>query len=389
MNCPICEKNNTEQIFKKLKNSVSSDSILIDKEISNVICKLCGHIFNEFGSRNQAIEFFTTDYKLHEETENAEFKFFSDGISKTHQDIRMSLLENNLELQSSGKILDIGCGKGNFLSAFSKKFPKWELYGIEISKSACEIAKKTISKLNIHQGHFTKEIFGDKKFDLIVSHGVIEHLETPNIFLKHASSKLENNGLFFFEVPNFKLNPSDLYTFDHLSHFTKETFQNLLNKNGIKAVQILDDEEKISLYSICKKSNDNSLIKNHYSFMKKISDEHIKFNESFMETYETVCKKFKNIGVFGLGLIGLAGIQNSKLKKNQIKFFFDENDLLIGTKKLGIEILGLNSLKNHKSLPIVLSASPCYLSAMSKKLEKIGVEFFVPKNYQYYKKYFL
>ena len=39
MNCPICEKNKTEQIYKKLKNSISSDSILIDKEISKE--KLC------------------------------------------------------------------------------------------------------------------------------------------------------------------------------------------------------------------------------------------------------------------------------------------------------------------------------------------------------------
>jgi 2-polyprenyl-3-methyl-5-hydroxy-6-metoxy-1,4-benzoquinol methylase len=389
MQCTICKNNDFEQVYRILENSITSDSLFIDKKISNLICKSCGHVFNEYGSRNETIDFFSTKYKLHEETKDAEFKFFSnDGKSITHQDIRLSLLKNNTQLPITGKILDLGCGKGNFLSAFSKKYPHWEIYGVEISDSACNIAKNNISKLHLHQGHFTKKVFNNLEFDLIVSHGVLEHLEHPDFFLKDASSKLKKDGLFFFEVPNFKLNPSDLYTFDHLSHFTKETFENLLNTNHIQIIKIFDSMTQISLYSICKHTKEEIPFKNYYSFMKNLVDDHIKFNESFFNLYESICKKFKNIGIFGLGLIGLSAIQNSKLHKNQIKLFFDENDLLVGTKKLGIKIIHLNDLQYYESLPITISASPCYIFNMITKLKQFKIKFFVPDEYQYYKKYF-
>ena len=68
MNCPICHSLNNEQVYKKLSQSITSDSELVNFPISNVICFDCGNVFNETGARNQVNKFYADDYKLHEET---------------------------------------------------------------------------------------------------------------------------------------------------------------------------------------------------------------------------------------------------------------------------------------------------------------------------------
>ena len=71
MNCPICDYDKIEQVYPKLAQSVTSDSKLVKCEVSNVICKNCGNIFNQKGSRNQVLEFYKNDYKLMDSSSNA------------------------------------------------------------------------------------------------------------------------------------------------------------------------------------------------------------------------------------------------------------------------------------------------------------------------------
>jgi len=387
MNCPICNSEKNDNAYKKLNCSVTSDSLLIDKEVSNLICQNCGNVFNESGARYSVSSFYEENYQLHEETEKAEFKYFSNGKIITHQDLRLNILNSIIKLPERGKLLDIGCGKGNFLAAFGQKFSMWELNGIEKSKSAVSFAKKILPNANINEGFFNEQNYNEK-FDFIVAQGVLEHLEDPNQFLKSLTNVLKEDGILFFEVPNFKLNSADLFTYDHLSHFSKETLENLFAINGISIIKFVESDERIPLYSICKKSQTIKKIQNYYSMMKSLLNDHIQFNESVFKTYKDVSNQNDQIGVFGLGEIGLAGIQNGILPKNKIAYFFDENDLLVGSKKLGIEILHLTEVKNHPNLPIVLSISPCYFDNVLKKLEKFRVNYTAPNNYNYYKKYF-
>lgn len=386
MNCPICNSINHKQVFKKLTKGITSDSNFIDGEISNVICTTCGHVFNETGARNDVVSFYTESYRLMDLSPEAEFKFYSDEGSISYSDWRLNILVENYSLGKTGKILDIGCGKGNFLQRFSKKFPNWILYGIEASENALKFAKKKLSTAQFYEGLFTHDPFGEK-FDLIVSLGVIEHLEDPNSFLQLAKSCLKENGIFLFDIPNFKLNPADFYIFDHLNHFTNETLQNLLKKNNLEVIQIIESENRVPMFIICKKNNKLNELVNYYHFMNKLCEKHIEFNESLMDTYHNVNEKFDKIAVFGLGIMIWAGIQNNKIQKNKIISFFDENDFLIGKEKNGIKIKSIDEIINYKKYPIVFSLSPCYIENVSKKFNKLEVNCILPSNYNYYKKF--
>lgn len=386
MKCPICQSEKHEQVHIPLNQSITSDSDMIDKKISNQICTRCGNIFNESGSRNTVASFYSDSYKLMDQSSEAETKFFSDRINISHSKMMLNILMENVFLPKQGSVIDIGCGKGNFLFEFSKVKPKWKLNGIEISKNALIHARQKLPQADLQEGLFKNDF--DKKFNLVIALNVLEHLENPLDFLKDVVSILEDNGNVLLDVPNFKVNPADLFVYDHLIHFTKETLENLLTMSGLKIVKIIESENRVPLFAICTKSTKKEEILNHYSLMKNISNEHIKFNDSMLSIYEKSSTKYEKIGVVGLGLMVWVGIQTTKIQKEKIANFFDENEFLIDKKILGIEVKHLNTLSSHTNLPLVLSLSPCYFDMIINKVSAFNNHISFPKNYNYYKKYF-
>lgn len=76
------------------------------------------------------------------------------------------------------KILDVGCGNGNHVVFFAEQ--GFEVYGIDISKEAIEIgnawlAKKGL-KADLRVGDIEKIPFEDEYFDVVISHGVLDHI---------------------------------------------------------------------------------------------------------------------------------------------------------------------------------------------------------------------
>lgn len=92
-----------------------------------------------------------------------------------------------------GKILDIGCSGGQFLSVFDSK--NWDRQGVEIDKDAAEFAEKEFG-IPVKIGYFPDLSF-QEKFDLVVIRGVIEHFSDPITVLKKCSEVLKPNGYLF------------------------------------------------------------------------------------------------------------------------------------------------------------------------------------------------
>ena len=43
---------------------------------------------------------------------------------------------------------------------------------------------------------------------------------------------LKDNGYLYIGVPNFRNNPADIYTYDHLSRFTPSVIKQLFSSSG-------------------------------------------------------------------------------------------------------------------------------------------------------------
>lgn len=144
---------------------------------------------------------------------------------------------NYLNRKEGGKILDIGCGLGYFLSALDDQ---WEKFGLETSDDSINFIKKNFEHLDVYKGTLENNDLNKQiKFDVIFFYHVIEHLEKPLQALDTISSMLKKNGLLILGTPNnssicskiFKnrfrlLGPEHIFLTNH-----KQMKKILINKN--------------------------------------------------------------------------------------------------------------------------------------------------------------
>lgn len=145
---------------------------------------------------------------------------------------------------SSGKLLDVGCNGGFFLSALGEKF---ERYGTELDSKAVEYAQKTYPDFgnNVFQGSIEDTNFGEEEFDAITMRGLFEHVSNPNRVLNHAVKMMKQGGyLYLCATPNGKSLCADIYRenwtlfhpVQHLWHFSPDNLATLFQKYGLKPV---------------------------------------------------------------------------------------------------------------------------------------------------------
>lgn len=204
-------------------------------------------------------------------------EFYKSENYISHTDSRKSLFEkvyqklklynirykfSKLNHKENGKkLLDIGCGTGDFLQFAQKKGLK--VFGIEPNQKAIEIAKNKIGR----EGEFFDELSDtDETFDSITLWHVLEHIPDLNRTLIEIKSKLKSEGELIIAVPNYKSFDAKFYqsfwaAYDvprHLWHFSPEDFDRLMNHHGMKIVNkypLLLDSFYVSLLSEKYKGN--------------------------------------------------------------------------------------------------------------------------------------
>ena len=104
---------------------------------------------------------------------------------------KKSFLENNkhivnfLRKSKPGKIIDIGCGLGWFMSSINSK---WDKYGIDVSEFAIKNAAKYCKAEQIEIEKFITKPKYKSKFDYIIFSHVVEHLKNPIFVIKNLKN---------------------------------------------------------------------------------------------------------------------------------------------------------------------------------------------------------
>ena len=180
--CPICE------------STKYSPKFIIDY-FEYRECSKCKCVYNSPRVKSEILK---QMYK------SGEYKKYFKDLTISGQKLRKSVIDERKYKQisaffeSSGKILDIGCGTGSFLKVCEEN--SWEVYGIDPSETATNTAF-TKYGLKIEQNYF-EDYITSHKFDCITFWGQLEHVNNPMKLIKKAASLLTDNGILQFEVPS-------------------------------------------------------------------------------------------------------------------------------------------------------------------------------------------
>ena len=115
------------------------------------------------------------------ETWKGQGKEFYDELFRATPLIHEDFLSYMKTKNNIKTVIEIGCGAGVYPINHSYLFKNMEYTGIDISGSAIDFCKKN-STFEFHAGDFLKMDF-HKKYDLVFSHSVIDHVYDIDLFL--------------------------------------------------------------------------------------------------------------------------------------------------------------------------------------------------------------
>ncbi len=149
-----------------------------------------------------------------------------------------------LPRSSKGRLLDIGCGRGDFI--LRARESGWMVEGIDLIEWVHH------ADLPIRVGDFLEMEFPDDCYDVITAWAILEHLPRPSLFFKRISHFLSNRGTFLFTVPNFTaLGMKKSCTEDiprHLSLFSQKSVFRHVSAVGLKVVKIYHNARLYTCY---------------------------------------------------------------------------------------------------------------------------------------------
>jgi len=164
---------------------------------------------------------------------------------KSWGSLKLRFLFKNMPSHSK-KILEIGCGGGKFSRAVNLKFPKSEVYGVDLSSLSLRYARSQKSNIIYKRMNGEKLAFKEATFDCVYLIDVLEHVENPQRVLNEVSRVLKPKGVCVSMTPIEgsrlllysilrKIVRDDLKErqLGHINHFTKNGLITLHENSGL------------------------------------------------------------------------------------------------------------------------------------------------------------
>ena len=220
---------------------------------------------------------------------------------------------------SGKKVIEFGCGNGDYLSVF-KEAVDCDLYGLEYSDKNLKTCQN--NGLNVIKGYLNDfdNPLEEGPFDAFFIMNFMEHMPDPSTFLKKARENLNEDGIGLIEVPNcdmiFEKNLFSELISDHLMYFTKTTLEELLNINGFEIIEcnVIWHDYILSAVVKKKKMISGEGFSQNFNYMKSVFDK-------FIEERKPLGK----IAIWGAGHQALANVA--------VLGFYKDIDFIIDSAK--------------------------------------------------------
>lgn len=142
------------------------------------------------------------------------------------------------------KIVDVGCGSGNFLASLHRADPTLALEGLDFDPRACAAARA--KGFRVFEGTLFEAKYPENHFDGVYMSHYLEHVPDPVATLFEALRILKPGGRVMVRLPNFSsisriifgARWAPLEPPRHFYHFTPKTLEAVARKAGFEKVLV-------------------------------------------------------------------------------------------------------------------------------------------------------
>lgn len=142
-------------------------------------------------------------------------------------------LFKRFNMNQGTKLLDVGCGRGDFAKGF--KDLGLDVFGIDRERSNSEILKGIeVKTINIEKDSFP---FDNGAFDIVFSKSVIEHFWNPEHFIQECYRILRPGGTIIIMTPDWQSQRCIFYDdFTHVHPYTSVSLKEMLQIYNFREV---------------------------------------------------------------------------------------------------------------------------------------------------------
>lgn len=183
--------------------------------------------------------FLSTGFFVHQTSQNP-----IDWHWQSYDEIYGRYLPKN----KNAKILDIGCGMGQFLWYLKKKNYQ-NFLGVDISKECVDFCSRKVTK-KVRLINDLKKFLANNKnaFDLIIMNDVLEHFPKKEIIpiLEKVYTALKKDGVLFIKTPNAASLTAITLRYQDFTHeiaFTEDSLRQILKIAGFQEIRIFGPRE--------------------------------------------------------------------------------------------------------------------------------------------------
>lgn len=213
--CPVCGSARKRPILAYARHHLAH-------------CRDCGMVHVALEPSPQELQAYYGEYPVHADVSPITMKRYDE------------LLDGFARWRRHGRILDVGCGAGNFLERAALR--GWEVHGTEYGARALEACRA--KGIRIIEGPLDPAHYPVGHFDVVCSFEVIEHVTHPAEELRRMVQVTRPGGALYITTPNYRCvgrwmagaEWSVVNYPEHLNYFTPRTLKRLAGQQGLSTV---------------------------------------------------------------------------------------------------------------------------------------------------------
>ncbi len=153
-------------------------------------------------------------------------------------------LRELMAYKPGGKLFEIGCGRGEFLTAAKEHF---DVQGMDLSDYAARVAAERTGG-RVRQGNIETAQLPSNRYDAIAAFNILEHLPQPGNVIQKVFDGLREEGVLIGSVPlNYAVLGSihtmltNIFDPTHVSTFPPKRWRSLFEQAGFRMVRFFGE----------------------------------------------------------------------------------------------------------------------------------------------------